>query len=83
MTGGRNTTISDAVTCTVCGKAGRCGSGEVEDIPIFGTLCYRCYTIIEENVQHPTRQEISRAILRLANSKAGPAPIWLQPKRVM
>jgi NMD protein affecting ribosome stability and mRNA decay len=64
-------TIADMVICTVCGRVGKCGSGEVEDIPVFGTLCYKCYTIIEENTQHPTRQEISRAILRLANSRGG------------
>jgi NMD protein affecting ribosome stability and mRNA decay len=80
MTSGRGTATPDTVICTVCGRAGKCGSGEVEDIPVFGTLCYKCYTIIEENIQHPTRQEISHAILRLANSRGGQL---LQPEGAM
>ena len=62
--------MPDAVVCRACGKVGRCGSGEVEEIPGYGTLCYECFNAIQQRLCYPTREEVSRATLQLANSRA-------------
>jgi hypothetical protein len=50
-----------AVVCRTCGKVGRCGSGEVEEIPGYGVLCYDCFNAIQQRLRY-SREEISRAV---------------------